>query len=61
MKQPSRPEPNPSHAEGRRTACMGAAGGKAKTPAKQASSRANGAKGGRPRKRPATGTTQKDL
>jgi hypothetical protein len=33
-------------------ACLGAAGGKATTEAKAAAARANGAKGGRPRKRP---------
>lgn len=36
--------------EGRRTACIGAAGGKATTDAKREASRLNGAKGGRPRK-----------
>lgn len=42
---------------------MGAKGGKAKTPAKVAAARANGAKGGRPRKKCASGglTTVNDL
>jgi len=46
-------------AHGGRPACVGATGGKATAAAKREASRRNGAKGGRPRKRPANGTGQK--